>query len=65
MVDASGPGFEMHLTGVGGEPVFYGGESGIREFFRDVADDWEFLRFEATDIRDERGRGRRPLGMDR
>ena len=69
MVDATGPGFEMHLTGVGGEPVFYAGADGIREFFRDVTDDWEFLRFEATDVRelngdrvlvlaDVRGRGR-------
>ena len=69
MVAASGPGFELHLIGVGGEPVFYGGASGIREFFRDVADDWESMRFEASDLReldgdrvlvlaDVRGRGR-------
>ena len=37
MIAASRPDFEMHLIGVGGEPVTYVGESGIREFFRDVA----------------------------
>ena len=25
MIAASGPGFEMHLVGVGGEPVVYAG----------------------------------------
>lgn len=58
----------MHLIGVGGEPVYYAGASGIREFFRDVAQSWESFRFEATDLRDlgdrvlvlgdVRGRGR-------
>ena len=52
IIAASDPGFEMHLVGVGGEPVFYAGASGIREWFRDVAQSWEFLRFEATDLRD-------------
>jgi hypothetical protein len=52
MIAASGPGFEMHLTGVTGEPVYYAGESGIREFFRDVAQSWESFRFEAMDFRD-------------
>jgi ketosteroid isomerase-like protein len=68
MIAAIGPGFEMHLVGVGGEPVYYAGASGIREFFRDVAESWESFRFEATDLRDlgdhilvlgdVRGRGR-------
>jgi ketosteroid isomerase-like protein len=68
MIVASHPGFEMHLVGVGGEPVYYAGASGIREFFRDVAESWEAFRFKATDIRDlgdrvlvlgdVRGRGR-------
>ena len=68
MIAASGPGFEMHLTGVSGEPVYYTGVSGIYEFFRDVAESWESFRFEATDLRDlgdrvlvlgdVRGRGR-------
>ena len=40
MIAASHPHFEMHLIGVGGEPVYYVGESGIREFFRDVAQSW-------------------------
>ena len=52
MIAASHPGFEMHLIGVGGEPVTYVGESGIREFFRDVAQSWEFFQFKATEIRD-------------
>ena len=52
MIAASHPGFEMHLIGVGGEPVTYVGESGIREFFRDVAQSWESFQFKATEIRD-------------
>lgn len=52
MIAASEPGFEMHLVGVGGEPVHYAGPSGIRDFFRDVAQSWESFRFEATDVRD-------------
>ncbi len=68
IIAVSDPGFEMHLVGVGGEPVYYEGASGIREFFRDVAEDWETFRFEGTDFRDlgdrvvvlgdVRGRGR-------
>jgi ketosteroid isomerase-like protein len=52
MIAATGPGFEMHLIGVGGEPVYYAGAEGIREFFRDVGRDWESFRLEATDLRD-------------
>ena len=52
MIAASHPGFEMHLIGVGGEPVYYMGATGIREFFRDVAQSWESFRFMATDVRD-------------
>jgi ketosteroid isomerase-like protein len=52
MIAASGPAFEMHLIGVGGEPVYYAGPSGIRQFFSDVAQSWESFRFEATDFRD-------------
>ena len=68
MIDASQPDFEMQLVGVGGEPVYYAGARGIRDFFRDVAESWESFRFEATDFRDlgnrvlvlgrVRGRGR-------
>ena len=68
MIVASHPDFEMHLVGVGGEPVYYAGASGIREFFRDVAQSWESFCFKATDLRDlgdrvlvlghVRGRGR-------
>lgn len=52
LIAQSDPGFEMHLVGVAGEPVFYGGASGIREFFRDMAESWDSFRFEATEIRD-------------
>ena len=52
MVAASHPHFEMELGGIGGGPARYFGASGIREFFRDVAESWESFRFEATDIRD-------------
>jgi ketosteroid isomerase-like protein len=58
----------MHLTGVTGEAVYYAGERGIRQFFRDVAESWESFRFDGTDFRDlgdrvlvfgdVRGRGR-------
>ncbi len=56
LVAAIGPGFEMHLVGVGGEPVHYAGEAGIREFFADVEQSWESLTFEGTDFRDLGGR---------
>ena len=52
MIAASGPEFEMHLTGVTGEPVHYAGATGIREWFHDVVQSWESFRFEATDFRD-------------
>ena len=51
MIAASDPGFEMHLVRVGGGAAYYAGASGIREFFRDVAESWESFRFEATDLR--------------
>ena len=56
MVAASHPEFEMQLVGVGGGPAHYTGASGIRDFFRDVAESWESFRFKATDIRDLGGR---------
>jgi ketosteroid isomerase-like protein len=52
MIAASDPRFEMHLVGVGGEPVHYAGASGIREWFRDVAQSWDSFRFKGTDFRD-------------
>jgi uncharacterized protein len=52
VIAAAHPDFEMHLVGVGGEPVRYVGEGGIHAFFRDVAQSWESFRFEATDLRD-------------
>jgi ketosteroid isomerase-like protein len=52
MIAASASGFEMHLIGVTGEPVRYAGASGIREWFRDVAQTWKSFRFEATGFHD-------------
>ena len=52
MIAAIHPDFEMHLVSVGGGHARYTGASGIREFFRDVAESWESFRFDATDIRD-------------
>ena len=52
MIAASAPDFEMHLIGVTGEPVYYSGASGIRQFFSDVAESWESFRLDATDVRD-------------
>jgi hypothetical protein len=37
MIAASSPDFEMHLIGITGETVHYAGASGIRDWFRDVA----------------------------
>ena len=55
-------------SGVGASYTRRSSTSGIREFFRDVAQSWETFRFEATDLRDlgdrvlvlgdVRGRGR-------
>jgi ketosteroid isomerase-like protein len=42
----------MQLVGVGREPVYYTGASGIREFFDDAAETWETFRFEVTELRD-------------
>jgi ketosteroid isomerase-like protein len=52
MIVASHPDFEMHLVGVGGEPVYYTGARGVREFFRDVAQSWDSFQFKATELRD-------------
>ena len=52
LVALCGPGFKMHLVGVAGEPVYYAGASGIREFFRDLAESWDAFGYEALDIRD-------------
>ena len=52
MIAAIGPDFEMRLIGVIGEAVRYAGASGVREWFRDVAQSWESFRFEATGFRD-------------
>ena len=52
VIAAIDPGFAMDLVAVGGQPAHYDGASGIREFFRDVEEDWESFRFDATDLRD-------------
>jgi ketosteroid isomerase-like protein len=46
------PGIEMHMTGVVGEPVRYVGATGIRDYFRDMAELWESIEFSSEDIRD-------------
>jgi len=46
------PDFEMHLVGVAGASIYYAGESGIREFFRDMAESWDSFGSEAIDLRD-------------
>ena len=52
IIAAIEPGFTMDLVAVGGQPAHYDGASGIREFFRDVAEDWASFRFDGTDLRD-------------
>lgn len=41
LVAHSDPGIELHMHGVAGEPVLYVGASGIRDYFRDIAEIWE------------------------
>ena len=52
MIAGSSPDVEIQLVGVGGMPVLYSGPSGIREFFSDVEETWEFFRFEGTGYHD-------------
>jgi len=46
------PAVEMHLRGVAGEPVLYVGASGVREYFRDMAETWGAVEYVPEDIRD-------------
>jgi ketosteroid isomerase-like protein len=52
LIELSGPHFEMHLSGVVGEPVRYQGADGIRQYFRDTGKDWASLGFDVQDVRD-------------
>jgi ketosteroid isomerase-like protein len=46
------PGFETHLVSVVGEPVYYHGPDGIRQFVRDMQESWSWFGFEAESLRD-------------
>jgi ketosteroid isomerase-like protein len=48
----SDPGVTLHMHGVAGEPVLYAGASGIRDYFRDMAEIWESIEYSADEIRD-------------
>lgn len=52
LIAHSDPGIELHMHGVAGEPVLYMGASGIRDYFRDMAEIWESVEFVPEDIRD-------------
>ena len=46
------PDIEMHMYGVAGVPVVYRGAAGIREYFRDMDELWEWFESVPEDIRD-------------
>jgi ketosteroid isomerase-like protein len=52
LVQHSDPELEMHFLGVAGEPVLYVGASGIRDYFRDIAEIWDSVEYTPQDIRD-------------
>jgi ketosteroid isomerase-like protein len=52
LIAHSDPELEMHFRGVAGEPVLYEGASGIREYFRDMAEIWDSVEYMPQDIRD-------------
>jgi ketosteroid isomerase-like protein len=52
LIEHSAPRLEMHFRGVAGEPVLYVGASGIRDYFRDVAEIWDSVEYMPGDIRD-------------
>jgi ketosteroid isomerase-like protein len=52
LIEHSEPDIEMHMRGVAGEPVRYTGASGIREYFRDMAEIWDSVTYVADEIRD-------------
>ena len=43
---------ELHMLGVADVPVLYTGTAGVREYFRDMDELWEFFEFYPEDIRD-------------
>ena len=45
LVQHSDPELEMHFLGVAGEPVLYVGASGIRDYFRDIAEIWDSVEY--------------------
>jgi ketosteroid isomerase-like protein len=46
------PGFEMHQISVVGEPVYYEGPDGVRQFVRDMGESWSTFGFEIESLRD-------------
>jgi ketosteroid isomerase-like protein len=45
-------GFRMELVGVAGEEIAYEGTDGIRRFFADMAESWEWFGFDVDGLRD-------------
>lgn len=52
LIEHSDPGLEMHFLGVAGEPVLYVGASGIRDYFRDIAEIWDSVEYMPEKVRD-------------
>ena len=52
LIEHSHPDIEMRMRGVAGESVRYAGADGIREYFRDMAQIWESVTYEAEEIHD-------------
>jgi ketosteroid isomerase-like protein len=52
LVEQSDPGLQMHFLGVAGEPVLYVGASGIRDYFRDIAEIWDSIEYVPEQITD-------------
>jgi ketosteroid isomerase-like protein len=52
LVAHSDPAIRMHFRGVAGEPALYEGASGIRAYFRDIAEIWDAVEYTPQDIRD-------------
>lgn len=46
------PDVEMHMFGIAGVPVVYRGAAGIREYFRDMDELWEWFEAVPEEIRD-------------
>jgi ketosteroid isomerase-like protein len=52
LIEHSDPALEMHMVGVVGEPVRYDGAEGIREWLRDMGENWQSFAFVPEDLRD-------------